>query len=40
MAPGIEPFGLTISELMTTATDYLVTVVGMWLSARLLRSGS
>ncbi len=40
MAPGIELFGLTISEPMTTATDYLVTVVGVWLGTRLLRSGS
>lgn len=40
MAPDIELFGLTISEPMTTATDYLVTVVGVWLGARLLRSAS
>lgn len=40
MAPDIDIFGLTISEPMTTATDYLVTVVGWWLGAKLLRTGT
>jgi len=36
MAPSIDLFGLTISEPMTTATDYLVTAVGWWLGAKLI----
>ena len=39
MAPDIDIFGLTIREPMTTATDYLVTAVGWWLGAKLLRPG-
>ena len=39
MAPDIDIFGLTIKEPMTTATDYLVTAVGWWLGAKLLRPG-
>ena len=36
MAPTIDIFGLTISEPMTTVTDYLVTAVAWWLGAKLI----
>lgn len=36
MAPTADIFGLTISEPMTTGTDYLVTVIAWWLGAKLI----
>ncbi|MDH3441333.1 MAG: hypothetical protein OEM63_11320 [Gammaproteobacteria bacterium] len=36
MAPTIDIFGLTLSEPMTTVTDYLVTAVAWWLGAKLI----
>ena len=36
MAPTADIFGLTISEPMTTVTDYLVTAVAWWLGAKLI----
>jgi len=34
--PQIEIFGLTITEPMTTATDYMITVAAFWFATRLL----
>lgn len=37
MAPAIEIFGITISEVTTTVTDYMITAVAWWLGAKLIR---
>ncbi len=34
--PQIEIFGVTVTEPMTTATDYMITVAAFWFAARLL----
>jgi len=36
MLPQTEIFGVTITEPMTTATDYMITVAAFWFAAQLL----
>ena len=38
MTTAIDVFGLTISEPVTSVTDWLVTAVAWWLAVRLLRT--